>query len=177
MENGLSAKRFARTPLVTLLIAGFFGFFGVPAQAGDWSLLVNGKAIHLDAQPGVHYNEKNWGLGVQYDMPTAGKKWVPFVAASGFKDSNENMSYYAGGGYLYRHDFEWGKTSMHFDAGAIAFLMTRQGFKGGDPFPGMLPAFSLGTPRFSVNMTYIPKVDPKMVPLLFFQLKITFGNF
>lgn len=177
MENGLTAGRCARTRIITLFMLCFLGFFNVPANAGDLSVLLNGKAIHLDTQPGVTYNEKNWGLGFQYDMSTGEEKWVPFVTASGFKDSNENMSYYAGGGYVYRHKFEWGTTPMHFDAGAVAFLMTRKGFKNGDPFPGILPALSLGTPRFSVNMTYIPKVDPKMVPILFFQLKITLGNF
>lgn len=173
MENGLTAGRRAQNPMVTLLLTCFLGFFGIPASAGELSLLLNGKSIHLDSQPGVRYNEENWGLGFQYDMDPKGSKWVPFITASGFKDSNDNTSYYAGGGYLHRHQFEWGKTSMHFDAGAVAFLMTRKGFKDGDPFLGVLPAFSLGTPRVSVNMTYIPKVDPKMVPLLFFQLKVT----
>jgi hypothetical protein len=51
--------------------------------------------------------------------------------------------------------------------------MKRKGFKDGDLFPGILPAVSLGTPRVALNMTFIPKVDPKMVPLLFFQLKVT----
>ena len=173
MENGLNARKRARITIITLLLAGLGGLLGIPANAGELSVLLNGKAIHLDSQPGVTYNEKNWGLGFQYDMPTAGEKWVPFVTVSGFDDSNKNMSYYAGGGYLYRNEFNWGKMPMHFDAGAVVFLMKRKGFKDGDPFLGVLPAFSLGTERVSVNMTYIPKVDPKMVPLLFFQLKIT----
>lgn len=177
MENGLTAGRYVRTAIVTLFAMCFTGFTGEPASAGELSVLLNGKAIHLDTQPGVHYNENNWGLGFQYDMPAGEEKWVSFVTASGFKDSNKNMSYYAGGGYLYRHKFDWGKTPMHFDAGAVVFLMTRKGFKDGDPFLGVLPALSLGTPRASVNMTYIPKVDPKMVPILFFQLKITLENF
>lgn len=173
MENGLNARKRARTTIITLLLAGLGGLFGVSANAGEPSVLLNGKAIHLDTQPGVTYNEKNWGLGFQYDMPTAGEKWVPFATASAFDDSNKNMSYYAGGGYLYRSEFNWGNTPMHFDAGAVVFLMKRKGFRNDDPFPGVLPAFSLGTPRVAVNMTFIPKVDPKMVPLLFFQLKIT----
>lgn len=155
----------------------FLGGLFSTANAGDFNVLLNGKAVHLDERPGVHYNEKNWGVGFQYDMPQGEEKWVPFVTASAFKDSNKNMSYYAGGGYLYRHKFDWGNTPMHFDAGGIVFLMKRKGFKEGDLFPGVLPALSLGTGRVAVNMTYIPKVDPKMVPLLFFQLKITLGNF
>lgn len=149
------------------------GFFGTSANAGDFSLLLNGKAIHLDEQPGVHYNENNWGAGFQYDMAPIEETLVPFITASGFKDSNKNMSYYAGGGLLHRYKFDWGKTPMHFDAGAVVFLMKREGFQENHLFPGILPAFSLGTERVAVNMTFIPKVDPKMVPLLFFQLKVT----
>lgn len=177
MENGSIAGGRAVFSIIVLLLTSLFGFPGSTANAGEFNVLLNGKAVHLDEQPGVQYNEKNWGLGFQYDMPTEGEKWVPFLTGSGFKDSNKNMSYYAGGGYLYRHKFEWGKTPMHFDAGGVVFVMTRKGFKEGDPFLGVLPALSLGTGRMSVNMTYIPKVDPKMVPLLFFQLKITLGNF
>ena len=174
MENGLTAKWCARTSIITLLL---MCFFSIPAYADELSVLLNGRAIHLDSQPGITYNENNWGLGFQYDMAPVEEKWVPFVTVSEFKDSNKNTSYYAGGGFLHRTNFEWGKTPMHFDAGGIVFLMKRKGFKNNDPFAGILPAVSLGTPRVSVNMTYIPKVDPKMVPLLFFQLKITFGNF
>jgi hypothetical protein len=177
MENGLTSSRRARTPIIRLFVLCFSWFFGVAANAGELSVLVNGKAIHLDSQPGFLYNENNWGLGFQYDMAPVEEKWVPFVTVSGFKDSNNNTSFYAGGGFLHRSEFAWGKTPMHFDAGGIVFLMKRKGYKDGDPFLGVLPAFSLGTSRVSMNMTFIPKVDPKMVPLLFFQLKITLGNF
>lgn len=54
--------------------------------------------------------------------------------------------------------------------------MTRQDFNNGLPFPGILPAFSFGTDRIALNMTYIPKVYPKMVALAFFQLKIKLTN-
>jgi hypothetical protein len=50
--------------------------------------------------------------------------------------------------------------------------MTRKDFRDDKPFIGVLPAFSLGTKNVSVNMTFVPKVDPKAVPLVFFQLKI-----
>lgn len=174
MENGLTAVRYARDSIITLFLTCFLS---IPAYADEFSVLLNGKAIHLDSQPGVTYNENNWGVGFQYDMKPVEEKWVPFFTASEFKDSNKNTSYYFGGGFLHRTNFDWGKTPMHFDAGAIAFLMKRKGFNDGDLFPGILPAVSLGTPRFAVNMTFIPKIDPKMVPILFFQLKITLGTF
>lgn len=177
MNTRPSAGPQVRAPLTTLLILCLLGCFGLAANADEPSLLLNGKAIHLDSQPGVTYNENNWGFGLQYELDPLENNWVPFLMASGFKDSNSNMSYYGGGGLLRRYKFVWGDTPLHFDAGAVAFFMTRKGFKDGDAFPGVLPAFSLGTQRVSLNMTYIPKVDPKMVALVFFQLKINVGSF
>lgn len=137
-------------------------------QAGQLSLLVNGKAYHLDRQE--KYNENNWGLGLQYDFNTKGD-WVPFITASGFLDSYKNPSYYAGGGAYKRFQIN---DTFHVDLGAVAFFMTRENFNNDQPFFGALPVLSVGTTRVAVNMTYIPKVDPKMVPLLFFQLKVGF---
>lgn len=88
--------------------------------------------------------------------------------ASGFIDSNKNPSYYAGGGAMRRFQYN----AVHFDLGAIGFLMTRKGYKNDHPFIGVLPAFSVGTEKISLNMTYIPKVEPKAVALWFFQIKI-----
>lgn len=143
-----------------------------PAHSDQWSLLLNGKAIHLENPPGTDYNEKNWGAGIQYDFDMTDSKWVPFISVSGFKDSNGNPSYYAGGGSMRRFALGESKQALHFDAGLVAFVMVRQDFMNGDPFPGVLPVFSFGSDRVALNMTYIPKVQPKMVPLLFFQLKI-----
>ncbi len=143
-----------------------------PAHAGQLSLLLNGKAVHLDEQPGIEYNEENWGAGAQYDFDMTKGKWVPFVNASGFKDSNNNPSYYAGGGTVRRFSFGKKEGGLHLDAGLVAFLMVRKDYNDGNPFPGILPVLSLGTDRVAVNVTYIPKIDPKMVPIIFFQLKI-----
>lgn len=146
-----------------------------PAAAGNLSLLINGKAIHLEEKPGVTYNERNWGAGLQYDFdPVAQGRWVPFLTASGFSDSNENPSYYAGGGAMRRYAVGPDSWDAHAELGIVAFLMTRKNFNDGDPFFGALPVASVGTERVALNMTYIPKVDPKMVPILFFQIKVGF---
>ncbi|RMG37845.1 MAG: hypothetical protein D6732_05870 [Methanobacteriota archaeon] len=50
--------------------------------------------------------------------------------------------------------------------------MVRKRFNHGMPFPGALPFTSFGTNRISINVTYIPKLIPDMVPLWFFQLKV-----
>lgn len=161
------AARLAGALLISLTWIG-------TAIAGDVSLLINGKAIHIDPAPGTNYNEKNWGIGFQYDFKPTEGQWIPFVTASEFRDSNKNISYYAGGGVMRRFDFFSG--NVHVDAGGVAFLMVRKDFRDGDPFPGLLPVLSVGAGRYAVNMTYIPRVDPKMVPIVYLQLKITLGE-
>jgi hypothetical protein len=87
-------------------------------------------------------------------------------------NSNRNPSYYAGGGALHRFKFD----GVHVDAGAVGFVMIREDYNDDRPFLGVLPAFSLGTKNIAVNFTYIPKIEPKSVPLWFFQLKINLTN-
>jgi len=161
--------------LPTLITAVFSGLFAGSAVADELSLLINGKAIHINAPAGKDLNESNWGMGFQYDWASSDNGgWVPFAMASGFSDSNSNPSYYVGGGVLRRFESYNG---LRADVGLIGFAMTRKNYKNDKPFLGVLPAFSLGTKRFAVNMTYIPKVDPKMVALFFFQLKINIDSF
>ena len=145
------------------------------AQGGDLSLLLNGKAVHIDVPEGEDYNEDNWGLGVQYDFVRPESKWVPFANVSEFRDSNDNVSWYAGGGSVRRFR-PFGDRDAHIDLGLIGFLMYWKHFQDGRPFLGALPVLSMGTRRVALNVTYIPKVDPKMVPLLFFQLKMILGT-
>jgi hypothetical protein len=164
-----AARQTRRWSLLAALLCALIAF---PVRAGQLSLLINGKAVHLEEKRGTDYNEENWGAGLQYDFNMTEGKWVPFVSASGFKDSNENPSYYAGGGTMRRFSFGEKEGAFHVDAGLVAFLMVRKDYKDGNPFPGVLPVVSVGTDRLALNVTYIPKVDPKMVPIVFFQLRI-----
>lgn len=148
------------------------------AEAGSLHALLNGKAVHLESAPASQtYNEDNWGGGLQYDFDPWHENWIPFVSASGFLDSNSNASYYAGGGIVRRFTVSEKLDNLHVDAGVVSFLMTRKGFRNNKPFLGLLPVLSIGTEYVSVNMTYIPKVEPKMVALFFFQLKIKMQDF
>ena len=108
--------------MVPLIVA----FGAAPVCADQWSLLLNGKAIHLEKPAGTDYNEENWGAGVQYDFTKTDSKWIPFLTASGFKDSNKNPSSYAGGGIMRRYAFGLDKDSLHLDIGMVAFAMTRK---------------------------------------------------
>jgi len=55
--------------------------------------------------------------------------------------------------------------------------MVRKDFKNGDPFPGVLPVLSVGTKNVALNITYVPKVEPKAEPLWFLQLKVSLNSF
>jgi hypothetical protein len=168
-SSQLGYGRKLQRAFLALLLTLVAGVTAGPAVADELSLLVNGKAIHINTPADKNLNEKNWGLGLQYDWDRGDSKWIPFATVSGFIDSNRNPSYYAGGGALRRFQFD----GMHVDLGAIGFLMTRKDFKNDQPFPGVLPVLSVGTQRVALNMTYVPKVEPKAVPLWFFQLKIS----
>ncbi len=148
------------------------------SQAGDLSLLINGKAFHINSPAGTQFNERNWGAGIQYDFDAIGqnKNWMPLATASGFQDSYKNPSYYAGGGLVRRFVPFSSLNNFHVGTGVIAFFMTREDYRDNNPFFGMLPVLSLGTQRVSLNLTYVPKVHPKMVQLVFIQLKVGLGR-
>ena len=145
--------------------------------AGETSLLINGHAHHISPPANTNFNERNWGFGLQYDYDRTPDNWMPFLAASGFKDSERNMSYYVGGGLQYRIDVAPSLDNLHVGLGGIAFLMKRKTFKNNDPFFGVLPAFTVGTDHFALNITYVPKVHPKLIPLWFVQLKLPFSKY
>jgi hypothetical protein len=178
MQRKTQTKKLAKT----LMRYGFFlgvwmgGCFPA-AQANDLSVLVNGKAVHLDAPANANYNESNWGFGLQYDFTDDDKEWVPMLNASGFRDSNDNPSYYLGGGIMRRYHFSEDPKGVRAELGGIAFMMKREGFRNGDWFPGVLPAWAVGTDRVMLNMTFAPKVDPKSTAFIFFQLKIKIAEF
>jgi len=157
----------------SILLLYLLVFHANPANANNLSLLVNGKSIHTKKIENVQYNEHNWGFGLHYEFARTPQPWVPFVSVSGFKDSLNEPSYYAGGGYMRRIMLSRELNYLHVDAGLIGFLMTRKDYKNGQPFLGALPALSVGTKDISVNVTYIPKVHPKMAELWFFQLKLS----
>lgn len=143
------------------------------ASAEGFSLIVNGKSFHEERPKKGSFNESNWGLGLQYDLPFYKKRWVPYLTISGFKDSYKENSYYAGGGMLRRYSLSSLHPDLHFGAGLVGFVMTRKDHHNGKPFLGALPAFTLGTDSVAVNISYVPKIEPKLIPLWFIQLKLS----
>ncbi len=149
------------------------------AQAqGDWDIVVNGRAVHVNAAQ--DWNEENWGLGFEHEFGSS-SRWIKVALANGFKDSVGEPSYMAGGGLKRR--FRMFSDNLYFDVGVVGFLMTREGVNNNQPFPGALPAVTFGSKRVAVNVTYMPPsvvdrvtkafvTDPDMAGVFFLQLKL-----
>jgi len=156
-----------------ILIGMLLLVFTAQAQAGEFHVIINGKAYHLTNR---NYNENNYGLGFEYDLAPR-KHWITFMNGSSFKDSLKNTSNYIGVGMKRRYRLEDDPKGWHMDLGFVAFLMTRKDMYDNRPFPGALPVFSVGKKWFALNATFIPKVSPKHVNLFFFQLMFRVAEF
>ena len=139
--------------------------FSPYVMADSVNLIINGKAFHQNDKA---YNENNWGLGFEYNFKQKGK-WINFANGGYFKDSLSNQSNYLGGGSKRRFLLTDDEDGWRIDAGFTAFVMTRKDFKDNQPFFGALPYLSIGTGKFAINATYIPKASPKLEALIFIQ--------
>ena len=168
-----SRRHKIRQWLASLLSIGLLLILPLTTMAQGLSLLVNGKSVHLAHGKDADFNETNTGTGLQYEFSPTSADLIPFITAGGFKDSVEQPSYYVGVGTARRL-----RLSNHFymDASLVGFLMTREDYNDNKPFPGLLPMLTLGTQRYAVNMTYIPKSRPTTVPLFFIQLKVSLAG-
>ncbi|HEX5048688.1 MAG TPA: hypothetical protein VFX89_16370 [Gammaproteobacteria bacterium] len=160
--------------MVAFCLAGFAG----AAQAqGNWDVVLNGHAVHVNAAK--EWNENNWGLGIEREFDPR-SRWVKVALANGFKDSCDEISYMAGGALKRRFRFS---DEFYFDVGVSGFLMTRQDVNDNRPFPGALPVLTFGTKHVALNLTYMPDrivdnvtkanlKDPAMKGVYFFQVKL-----
>jgi hypothetical protein len=165
----------------TVWLAATFAAFCHNANAqstGAWDVVLNGRAVHINASQ--DWNEDNWGLGFEREFASE-TPWVKLALANGFKDSMGNPSYMAGGGLKRRF---WVRSDdLYVDVGGVAFMMKRENVHHNQPFPGLLPAATIGFKRVAVNLTYMPevvvdrvtnsnKLDPSMEGVFFLQLKL-----
>jgi len=180
-HQGMTHSKIASLAGVGMLALGLCG----AVEAGQWDVVLNGKAIHLDADR--EWNENNYGLGIEHEFNPE-SRWVRMALGSGFRDSDDRMSYMAGGGIKRRFRVPVGARRMHVDLGAVGFVMTRHDVNENQAFPGILPAFSVGTRQVAVNFTYLPgqiadqytharRSDPDLDGILFMQIKLNAGLF
>ena len=167
--------------LKSLVAVGTLTFTLLPSTgSAQTSIVLNGKAIHLNSSR--DWNEANWGLGIEREFDSY-SRWVKVAMANGFVDSQDNMSYMVGGGIKRRFRFTGVSDNFHVDFGAVAFLMSRADVNNRTPFPGILPAMTVGSKRVALNVTYLPRawadkatnitrVDPTVSGIVFLQLKL-----
>lgn len=154
------------------------------AVAGNFSAVLNGRSIHVDATQ--DWNEDNAGLGLEYQFPSK-SRWTKRVMVNGFRDSNEDMSYMAGAG-LHRTLFATDRLEgFYVDAGINAFLMTRRDVNDNRPFLGAVPSLSVGNRYMGINLTYLPVkaveraigvrlTDDTITGIFFLQFKVDVGR-
>ncbi|HNP65850.1 MAG TPA: hypothetical protein PKH39_18100 [Woeseiaceae bacterium] len=171
-----------RFPVCTIgIIAAIWALTSVPAQAGKFNAVVNGKSYHLNSD--YRWNEDNYGFGLEHEFDQR-SAWKKVVMVNGFRDSANNMSYMAGAG-LHRRLYQTDRfNGFYIYAGINAFLMTRKNINNNNPFPGALPSISIGNDTAGFNFTYLPRqaveetmntnfVDPSLKGILFLQFKIS----
>lgn len=173
----MSTFSFRSLCLIALLVCLPVSF----AHAGKLSVVINGKSKHINSS--YDWNEANYGFGLEYGFSTQ-SRWKKTLMANGFRDSTNNMSYMAGGGFHRRLLASDKLAGLYVDLGVNAFLMTREDYHNNKPFPGILPSLCIGNDVMGFNMTYLPKVavqamidteivDPTISGVFFIQFKIS----
>lgn len=170
-------NRFSVLLVSTLILTGA----SETVFAGTVNAIINGRSHHVGASH--DWNENNVGLGVEYQFDST-TRWKASAMANGFRDSNNEMSYMAGGS-VHRRLVESPRLGgFYLDAGITAFLMTREDVNAGRPFPGVLPSIAIGNRYAGFNLAYMPEAgvramtnaqfeDPTLKGVLYLQLKFS----
>ena len=87
------------------------------AAAGQLDLIVNGRSHHVNSD--YDWNENNYGLGLEYQYDSS-SRWLWSVHGNAFLDSQNNISYMAGGGLKRRLFQSEHPAGFYLDAGLIA---------------------------------------------------------
>ena len=151
-------------------------------KADNLHLVFNGISHHSNPDVSKKYNERNMGIGIQYDFSDLNKTLIPSVYFGGLNDSFENPSYYIGTGLAHRTRFNSRKQGFNIDVGMLLLVMSREYTlnsrnNGISLVPAALPMLSVGTNATSLNITYIPKIDEMNASVWFMQLKIKLDSF
>ena len=139
-------------------------------------LVLNGVSKHFNVDSkydNAPLNEKNWGIGIEYQFPSKPDDRLHWMLNLGqFRDSFNTNAFYAGGAGLY--DL-YRKNTWYFQTGVQLAFFNSPSYNGGTPFVAPLPIISLGTDEIAANITVIPRLNQIMdagVVFMQFKLKI-----
>ena len=116
------------------------------------------------------YNEFPAGLGLGRSRYNDSGNWES-IYAMGFLDSHSKPSFMAG--YAWVPSWELGN-DVKAGVGVTGFLMSRQNYHEGIPFPGILPMASISYKQLAVQAAYIPSTGRNNGNVLFVWGKWTF---
>jgi lipid IVA palmitoyltransferase len=124
---------------------------------GKVELYVPFLAYHMpfaySAEKRSEYNEYPGGGGIGLGRYNASGNFEATYAMA-FLDSHSDMSYTVG--YTWIPTWNAGKSEVKVGVGLTGFLMSRQDYFGGVPFPGLLPVASISYKQLSLQATYVP---------------------
>jgi hypothetical protein len=153
----------------------FFLFFTQVAFAdGSHNIVINGLSKHFDVNQASFpngVNEKNFGLGYEYNFEKSPDKSIEWLVNTGFfKDSLNGTAVYAGGAGLIK---VLKIDSVHLKLGIEGSGFYSSEYNQGRPFLALMPIMNVGTDKISLNITIIPKVTQFIdAGVVFAQLKI-----
>lgn len=99
------------------------------------------------------YNEFPAGIGLGRGRYNASGNWEGLYAM-GYADSHSQPTFMAGYGWI--PTWNVGKSEVKVGVGLTGFLMSRQDYFGGVPFPGILPIASISYKDLSIQAAYVP---------------------
>jgi Antimicrobial peptide resistance and lipid A acylation protein PagP len=137
-------------------------------------LVLNGVSKHFNVDSkydNAPLNEKNWGLGIEYQFPHKASDSLRWMVNLGqFHDSFNTNAFYAGGAGLY--DL-YRKNYWYVQTGIQLAFFNSPSYNGGTPFVAPLPIISLGTDAVAANITIIPRLNQIMdAGVVFMQFKV-----
>jgi hypothetical protein len=147
------------------------------AAEGAPELYLSGYAYHgrdtYTPERIAELNEKAWGLGYGKTIYNArgDEESLYFLTIDDSHGRPQPML-----GYAYQWTWPIRKSPLDVGVGYTAMLMSRADYYGGIPFPVVLPVASLGTRKYRVMASYVPRLSQNKgngdVLLVFFRIAI-----
>ncbi len=139
----------------------------------DWYLplhIWHNRSTYTDQQI-TNFNENPFGIGYGKSIQDDPHHWRAFYAME-FQDSHHKVEPIAG--YAYTWNISPGD-GWNLGIGYTALVTLRQDVDNyRTPVPGILPLLSAGTLKFSVFITYMPRLPDRHGDVAFFFSKISF---
>lgn len=148
--------------------------FQTGLKQGQWFVALNGLSQHFDVAPSYAaqgINQRNWGLGLQYDLPRApGRNWHWMFNGGGYHDSSNGTAVYLGGAWMVD---VIRRQPWQAQLGLQAGIFHSERYNGGRVFVALMPVANIGHDNVSLNIAVAPRI-PQIIDagVVFFQLKV-----